>query len=374
MIRKLGVFQVYLAVATIALLSGCNEFLGNQRIVFMGYVIDGSTGQRLTDYSMTFESGDAEFDVSVEGDGRFVTDEANGRSAYVVTVNATGYRPFQALQNAEFTGSVPAQVLLREVVLFPENLTSPAVQLDIIDGEEQQFALSGAVRLVPDISSGVSDFDVGDELGGATRWANDLDQTSQVFSLEFTNSSVVVAEGALTFGVRYRVDVFNVPTYQTQIGAAFIRGGTDIGRVIDLASLADAAPVLLTASDDFCQSLPSLASLPGFTTIIRFEYNDQVEFVDEERDRDDLVVAPSVIGPGVVTGDPEADDEQVVINGNVVELQWNPSATFDDFDPNTDDFDSVSFSGINGVQIRRVGSVGSATGLPVFSFTCQNEN
>lgn len=349
-------------LALLPMMFACNDFLGTNRIVYQGYVIDGSTGQRLTGYSISIQSGDTEYEVEIDGNGRFTSDETRADSDFFVTVVATGYRPFEAIETAPNGGTVPARVRNREIVVFPEGLVSPALQIDIIDAADRQFALAGTVRLVP--SNGVSNFDLVSTVStGASRWLNDLDQQNQVITTAFTDSQVTIPEGTLIFGVNYRVDVFGVANFQPQLGATSVTGGFDIGRVVDLSSLSDAQPVLVTAAEDFCVGLPSLATIPGFTTVASFTYTEPVEFVDPD-DVDNLIVSISDNnGAGITRNADPDDDERVVINGSTIELQWNPSEAYDAFDPSTDTLNSVTFSNLFGIRIRRVGSVGSATSI-----------
>lgn len=382
MSRTISRLSLGAGVLALSVLSGCNDFLGSQRFIYTGYVIDGSTGQRINAYSMSLKSADIDYDVEVEGDGLFITSEVRGSSAYTVTVTAAGYRPFQALESGDSGGQTPARVALREVVVFPEGIVAPAVQLDVIDAADNQFALSGNVRLVP-TGSGVSSFDLGVDVSTTTRWNNDLDQQNQVITADITNSRVDIAEGVLTFGVTYRVDVFNVPGYRVANNAATVTGGVNIGAVIDLSTLSDPAPVIVTPADMRCLAFPSLNPLPGLTTIAQLEFSEPIEFVDEEDAQNALSsgIGDSAGAGGIVRNPDPGDQEQLVINGATLELQWNPQEEYTTFNtavnpPPT--LDSVAFFGLSAVRIRRAGSVGSigtlSTLLGTSSISCTGDN
>jgi hypothetical protein len=325
-------------------------------VYFVGYVYDGASGKRLAASEITAISlkyRDNVIHTKIESDGRFVTqDPLPTWQDYSVFVGAQGYRPFVsnnpgfdvpkslAMTNG-LAGTATIQTFQIDAHLFPLGLKAPKLTINI---EKSDAAVSvpaparasGSIRLRPQsisfIERGSADIN-----GQAiqSRWPNDEDLLNQTLTRTFTDGTVEIAEGELSYGVAYEVTIFDVAGYQPTV-----RGGAQglVAGVVTSASvplqpdLKEPLRILSTTAEN---CLPPASTAADYGASIDVVFSEEIEPVGatfaEDVDNGLNITFPSTGGFSTCGLKPSVDatkqerGSRVVFSGKVMTLSFNPS-------------------------------------------------
>ena len=135
-------------------------------------------------------------------------------SDYVITITADGYRKFFAAES--YKANLPTTVEHQltqyyEAYLFPTELQSPAVTLELYGEDSLDNRPSGQVRFAP-AAEGTSALNLTGQAGSVAGqvWANDADRKAGTVTLTLKDGVVDVQKGDLVYGVTYTGTVYDV--------------------------------------------------------------------------------------------------------------------------------------------------------------------
>lgn len=351
---------------------------------FTGVVYDGLTGKPVTDYTITLDQANlaepAQGVVNAET-GAYEIGPVKPGSDFVISINGgDAYRPFFAAEPLE--NNLPntdneQTTQYFEAYLFPTELESPAVTLEMYGAYANTTRPSGQVRFAPtaDELTGSSALNlvnatqaaVGDQI-----WFNDADLKSPSVILPLTAGVVDVAAGALVYGVTYTATVYSVDGHAYQ-DFGFTAGLTGHQTILLQSLAADPLKLIGDSLDtgDWSQ-----------TGTVTFTFNEPIEFspttpenvaaelIDDnitidgaDTAVDDDTIGNVLIGDGVPTEATDSPNKlergtSIVIDGNTLTLSWpgyNKAASFEPDMFDLDDLRSVTYD-LAGISIRRVGA------------------
>jgi hypothetical protein len=315
---------------------------------FTGTVYDGLEGKPVEGYSISVAQGVSTVDGSVNADtGTFNIGPIKPGSDYVITIKADGYRSFFAAQKFADTTDFPDDTVgnqlnqYYEAYLFPEDLESPAVTLDLYSDDSLTERPNGSVRFTPTVD-GVSALDLSrtaSSVAGQT-WANDADLKTRTKTFELKDGEVKVEAAALVYGVAYTVTVYDVEGQQYKSFA--FTAGIDGDKTVRLSNLETSALELLGSSfDDGSYSSESATVTYTFNQPIAFASATPKakaeELLDEgitlkTKDYDDPTDGLDGVLPTLLD---YADDEDgrgttITIEDNILTISWPKSNHFDE--------------------------------------------
>lgn len=373
-------------------LGGCSvertatEADGVEGYYFTGFAYDGVSGAKLTGYTLelTFDApvelggeGGAvgstrKLKASVDGEGRYRVGPLKPQSDFTVTIEAAGYRSFTShnamrdyLPNSEQAQSTE----IFEAYLFPTEIKSPPLTLDLYPEKDGVDRPTGSIRLVPTNGNASSDLSLEGTLGASVNnqiWFNDDDARNATVVKSFTDGKLSFAEGDLVYGVTYTGVFFGVSGYQYD-SIVFTAGLTGSQAVV-LSETSDSPLQLVSTSLD--------SGVPDPTGSVVFTFNRPIEFApeftpgyfaeiiddnfdisspDEDGDFDYNILISATDEPG--------DQERgtsIKIDGDKLTLSWaNKAENF--FTQDADDPILVAFySGLGAVRLKAVGETSTS--------------
>jgi hypothetical protein len=344
---------------------------------FTGTVYDGLKGEPLTD---KFEVSLEQASETLEGDvdektGTFSIGPLKPGSDYVITISADGYRKFFAVEplKANLPTTVDKQVTqYYEAYLFPEDLKSPEVTLELYGQDSQNNRPSGQVRFAP-AAEGTSVLNLTSQAGSVTGqvWANDADRKVGTVMLEAKDGTVEIKEGALVYGVTYTGVVFDVGGHGYK--AFNFTAGTSGHQTILLDNLADEPLLLLSNSLDtgdysddgtvtymFNQSIEFSPATPDYVVA---ELIDDRITISGTNDANDNNISNVLIGDSATTtaiDDPNKQERgtEISIDGNTLTISWPGYKKASSYEPNMfdlEDLRSVTYD-VSSIRVRREGA------------------
>jgi len=195
---------------------------------------------------------------------------------------------------------------------------------------------SGTIRLRPQsisfIERGSADIN-----GQAvqSRWPNDEDLLNQTLTRAFTEGTVAIAEGELSYGVAYEVTIFDVAGYQPTVRSGMqglVAGVVTSASVSLQPDLKEPLRILSTTAEN---CLPPAPTATDYGASIDVVFSEEIEPVGatfaEDVDNGLNVTLPSSGGfstCGLKTSVDATKQERgsrVVFNGKVMTLSFNPS-------------------------------------------------
>lgn len=378
----------WLAIGLLVACGGDDQFSAGHSVRFVGQVYDASTGQVITGYTISVLAGGSTKEGKIDAEvGRFETGAIDAFDDYIVTVTAEGFRAFESrnamvgvpesLANADGTAQTKTdQTLYFDIYLFPTGLTAPEFRVTVTAADDAEAELAGKLRLRPTDQSNVG-LEASSVQGQV--WINDLDVQGGVLAVDFEGGEHTFEAGALTYGVRYAVDVFGIDGYQPE--TAEITAGEDLGASLSV-SVQDDTPILLVSSDEEDCTPPTIEDPPQdeATAVITLTFDSDVELVDPD-DANDEVDSWLSISSTNTDGDPNVNDlfstprgGSVRADGDKLIFEWNPADGLQTHDAD-DALNSVTYDSLHFIAVQRVGSPSSVQylyELDVAELICAN--
>lgn len=382
---------------------------GDNDVYFNGYVYDGVTGARLTDYEITVRYRNKTIKGTVDETGRYTIGPFTTWQDFTVEIVAANYRTFlshnsrvdlpESFEGSDSVGLFDtSQTYFVDAVLFPSGLNSPETVIEVFASGDDELRPSGRIRIrAIDISSlldsEVLEFNDGD--GGPTYtyagpgffpgvsgqwWSNDEDLQTGVIDAELTDGLFTIAEGQLPYGVPFRVDIHSVDGYSPEVAellAGFqkylaITISPQSDRPIELVSenSGDCTPPTLV--DDDANGTPDQPTAASAQIVLTFDAD--VELVtDQDTANNSLDSGLDIHSPDGIDDDFfgndlyfEFDNDRgvsIAASGTTLTISWIPTeATFNDSN-NIVDFDDpilgVIYTGFDEISVKRANSPGS---------------
>lgn len=362
---------VILAVGLLAACGGDDQFSANHSVRFVGQVYDASTGQVITGYTISVLAGGSTREGKIDAEvGRFDLGSIGAFDDYIVTVSAEGFRAFESrnamigvpesLANADGTAQTKTdQTLYFDVYLFPTGLTAPEFRITIAAEDDDEAELAGKLRLRPTDQSNVG-LEASSVPGQV--WVNDLDVQGGVIAVDFEGGEHTFDTGALTYGVRYAVDVYGIDGYQPE--TVEITAGEDLGASLTV-SVQDDTPVALVSLDEEDCTPPTIEAplQDEATAVITLTFDSDIELVDADSANDDVndgfAISSTNSDDGIVNAlNPLAKGATVRADGNQLIFEWNPADGLQTSDPD-DVLNWVVYDSLHYIQVQRAGSPSS---------------
>lgn len=345
-------------------------------VYFAGYVYDGASGARLTQYTVEGAVRDAKQSGTLDTEGRYALGPFGIWQDYTIVILADGYRFFRSnnggvelpetMANSEDIGNYStAQTLHYDAYLFPVALQAPSVAFTIsLAGSEEKA--SGKIRLRPVGASVLAD-DAAETPAGVTGqvWENDEDLQGQTLTKDFSGGTFEIAAGELVYGVSYQVDIYDVQGYQPLEGG--FTAGLESGKTFTLQEELQEPLLLLesTVADCTAPTTPTETK----SAVVRMTFSRIVEigesiypggveealddnFYISSYDQDNDFIENTLHPDGTTTS--QMRGVSMIVTGNEIELSWNPSLGLYEKDPD-DTIDYVSYGGLSNITIQPVG-------------------
>ncbi len=359
-------------LATIALM-GCNlgvereeDAAPTQGYYFEGYIYDGVTNERLSDYEISASQRGETISGSVSGDGHFMFGPIQPDHDYVVTIEAEDYREFFAAQSQ--MGSLPNSddnqaTFYYEAFLFPTSIVSPEVTLDFYTPDGAGSRPDGTLRLTPTgggVLSGVHlDASTTTPSVGGQIWTNDADGRQRTVTFPVEDGEVVVEEGDLIYGVAYTGTIYGSDgyAYESFTYTSGLEGDRTISlerldpqnlaithNSLEISNRNEDAEIVIT----FNYPIELASSLPGGQ--LREIIDDAFTITSPNLDNDgNTNVLVSNIGD-------EPDERErgtsLDIDGNTLTLSWaRDNSNFDTRDGD-DPIESVTYGALDQINLR----------------------
>jgi hypothetical protein len=204
-------------------------------------------------------------------------------------------------------------------------------------------------------------------------WENDEDLQGQTLTRDFSGGTFEVGAGELVYGVSYQVDIYDVQGYQPLEGG--FTAGLESGKTFTLQEELQEPLLLLESSLADCTA--PLTPTETKSAIVRMTFSRIVEigesiypggveealddgFYISSYDQDADFVENTLHPDGTTTS--QMRGVSLTVNGNEIELSWNPSVGLYEKDPN-DPIDYVSYGGLSNVMVQPVGKPTQAISL-----------
>ena len=378
-----------LLVAALAVM-GCSEDepeadpATQHTVGFAGYVYDGASGARLTQYTIDGAVRDQKQSGSIDSEGRYSLGPFDTWQDYTIVILADGYRFFrsnnagvevpESLFGSEDIGNFSTkQTLHYDAYLFPVALQAPAVAFSInLSGSTEKAA--GKIRLRPVSKSVLADDASETPVGVAGQlWENDEDLQGLAITRDFSGGAFEIAAGELVYGVAYKVDIYDVPGFQPFEGG--FTAGLESGKTFTLEEELQEPLLVVESTADDCA--PPLSPSETKSAVVQLTFNRTVELGESSYPGGPLEALDDSFY--MTSSDLDFDDVQntlnpdststsqlrgvsLVVSGNQVELSWNPSIGLFEKDPD-DPIDTVQYGGLINVVIQPVGKPTQAVAL-----------
>jgi len=368
-------------------------------VSFTGYIFDGVTGDRVTDYTIQHQVTAEPTSGTVDGEGRYALGAFSVWDDFTIIIDASGYRPFlshnrntglpSGVAGSDDVADIDShQTLHYDAYLFPSDQEAPAVTFTIKSPlpEEQP---EGTMRIRPVTASVLADQSTEIPVGvNGQQWFNDEDLQGNTLTKSFTGGELSLESGQLVYGVRYAIDIYDVTGYQPFTGN--YTAGVETDKTFTLTEELAQPLELLSSTAIGCTPPPPTDPNDPQSAVVVLTFNHAIEFDDtvypggavEALDDFLSISSPNQIpledanvlnddsGPSVLDRGVSAD-----INDKTLTLEWSALeglATKDSADPIL----TVSYNSLNVVQLRRAGSSSSTTALSTLvgssSITCSH--
>jgi hypothetical protein len=336
---------------------------------FIGHVYDGSTGERLTKFTLNLQYLGQNIGAGIDSTGYYSVGPLAPYQDFTISITATGYRSFLSHNPMLADPAIKTEEsFYYDAYLFPTSLQTPDVTFSILGSDTAAPPVSGIVRLQPTASSetyGLTPAGIND--GGVMRnqlWINSDDLQAATFSAPFMGATLDIPAGSLVYGVTYDVSIFGVGNYQEydsrSHGVPFT-AGVDGSQSFVLTPLSQSPLAAVFNSG----AQPGVLTMDYGLTIV---FNqpialDPTQLMDDVTDaiNDNFSIdAPDTNGNGMTNTlngppamTPHGDYRGVdfIINGNNLQLSWSLSKGLMTADPGDPIFD-VSYGGLDSIMIR----------------------
>ncbi len=240
---------------------------GDHTVDFVGFVYDGASRERLTNYTMRAEVGsDTEKADIDEETGRYVLKGISAYADYSIIIEAEGYRPFASHNSMigvprDLSGEAGEGILEKDLTqtlfidsfLFPTAISPAQVEIEVVLTDSGEDA-SGTMRLRATNGSFLisgrypssdpyyeEDFprfpgEVTAPTGVPEQvWTNDNDLQAEVITEQFSGGEVTISGDQLVYGTSYDIDVYDVEGYQP--GSASVLAGLETTAKVALSPI-----------------------------------------------------------------------------------------------------------------------------------------
>ncbi len=351
---------------------------------FVGRVYDGVTGEPLDRYEIALRFLDQEVEGNVDGEGRYRVGPLQAHHDFTIEIAAAGYRSFASHNAGRSDGVAFGETAPREprsfyfdAVVFPSSVKAPPVHLDVAAARSTERP-TGRVRLTPTSSSFIADGLIPAGVSNQM-WVNDADLQQGAIGRDVADGAVDIEEGALVYGVTYRVLAYGTPGHGTAQG--LLTAGLDARMSLVLPELDDREALQLVYSS-------AREGRPAASADLVLVFNREVELdalLDPDRmaeavDDGFAIASPDRDDDGETNRLPGDDDEtvrergtQMTLAGSSITFHWDGTLETSDGD---DPVQSTTWGNMGQVYLRPVGGdgstqrrlsdfVGSSVGIPL---------
>lgn len=349
-------------------------------VYFVGQVYDGATGTRLTGYQLNVRYRDQTLSAEVGPDGRFVVRKMPAFQDYTVEILADNYRAFRSHNSMVLPPAArgdrdydTAQTLYYDAYLFPSNLVSPAITMNVRKGTSTGDPAAGKMRVRPTSASSLADTPQEIPAGvGVQLWSNDEDLQAKPIARDFTDGRITLAAGELVYGVRYLLSIYEVAGYQPFEGT--VTAGVDGTKTLVLQDESADPIALVNQTASLCK--PPTAPTETQAASVSFEFNQNIELSTSsypgghaEQIDDQLLISSTNtnadLNVNTLANDLSSSVQErgtvLTVNGKTLTVAWNANQGLATKDPG-DTITLVRWN-LSGIQIQPVGKPGQKVTL-----------
>jgi len=366
--------QVLAAVGLLAVIgfaAGCSEeeAKGSHQIWFMGSIYNGASGEVVYEYEISLVYGTTTIKGKVDTyTGRYTLGPLPAWNDYGIAIFANGFRGFTsynsmiapptpppASQQSDVYTANTTQTFNFDAYVFPTDLASSALTVNITKADTTAALAEGKVRLRPTTLPVIQD-----QTAGVTGqlWANDQDILASAINRDFSNGTIMIEGEALVYGVNYQVTVYGVQGYQT--GSATARAGLQESVGVNITT--SASPLTLVSNNaSACRPYMTSTTVTN-TAQITFNFNSPIEDATTTTGKgpevlDNGMTVSTAMGAALKPNASSTISERgsvFLVNANTLTIYFNPFMGIQTQIPN-DTINTVTYGNLSSIRLQPLG-------------------